>query len=149
MKQVGAALICLAIIWAGLQKRSRIREEIQILRDYELALEQLRQCICYEKISLKQALKKAANGRGMPVHRCFQRGAEGLAKGAQDVSIQGHVLPLSGLSATGQAQERLLMNLAEEVRNDRLQKESKQEERCRSCMSVAVALSAICAIVLL
>lgn len=75
--------------------------------------------------------------------------ASSLKDRAGDVMILGHNLPITSLGSSGQAQERILSKLTEEVREDRMRRESRLEERSRSCMSVAVAISAICAIVLL
>ena len=149
MKRLGTVVVTLAILAAGVLKRERMKNEVRILRDYELSMEQLRESICYEKLMLRQALCKAAEGKCVVVQRYLQSVAEDFSFHAEDALLKAHLLPVAALTAAGQAQERLLQAFTEEIRRDRLLREEKLEERCRSCMSVAVALSAICAIVML
>jgi len=149
MRQAGAILISSAVVLAGISRKRAMKEEILQLRDFEQALEQLREGICYEKCALHQALCKAASGKHEQIRTHFLMAASSLNDRAGDVMIQGHKLPITSLGASGQAQERILCKLTEEVREDRMRRESRLEERSRSCMSVAVAISAICAIVLL
>ena len=125
---------------------------MRVLKSLELTLEQLRESVCYEKVPLQPALRQAAAGKAAAVSAYFLKAADAVSHNKKELwncQLFGHELPLSTLSAAGQAQERILKNLIEEVRKDRLQREDKLDERCRSCMSVSAAVSAICAIVLL
>ena len=149
IRQAGAILVSAAVIVAGFNKRSQLRGEIALLQSLEQALTQLKELILYEKCPLGQALMRAADGKESEISKQFQTAAQTLAGEDRDIRILGHSLPIGILKCAGQAQERILKNLAEEVRHDRMGREARLEERSRSCMSVAVAVSAICAIVLL
>lgn len=152
LKQAGAVLISLTAIGFGFSKRAQLKDELLGLKSLELALEQLRENVCYEKVPLQPALKQAAVGKQAAVCAYFLKAADAVSHNKKELwnhKLFGHELPLSALSTAGHAQERILKNLTEEVRKDRLRREEKLDEKCRSCMSVSAAVSAICAIVLL
>ena len=149
IRQMGAILVSIAVVLAGFSKRSQLKGEIVLLQSLEQALAQLKELVCYEKCPLGQALTLASEGKESEIRKQFQAAVRTLSAEDPDIRILGHCLPIGTLNCAGQAQERILSNLAEEVWHDRMGREARLEERSRSCMSVAVAVSAICAIVLL
>lgn len=152
MQRVSVVLMTLAILACGLSKRERYRSEVRALKDYALCLEQLKQCVCFEKIPLPMALQQVQMDKCHTVKIYLQQLRSGLMGGKvhpPEAPFDRIRLPLEALSSPAQTQERILTALIEDVHAERREQEQKLAERCRSCMSVSAALAAICAVVLL
>lgn len=154
IRKVAVTLLSLAILTVGLLKRERYRSEVQILREYAFAIEQLRQEICGQKLPICTALDRAMVGRCATVQSYFEqlkRQLQQLQCGQWEeppFPLEAYPLPIQSLSTIALNQDDILKNLVEEVRAAKQNQEKSLEGRCRSCLSVSAGLAMICAIVL-
>lgn len=157
IRALSVMLMAAAIALSGLTRCQGLRAEQKLLEGYAAALERLMQCIRYERMPLGAALRTAGQDAPDEVRAYFAALRQVLGQfplGRPPVpprALQAHPLPIaalcSGMDLEGQLSA--LRRCLEQVQRSCLRGENQLEQRCRTALSVALAISAMCAVVLL